>query len=292
VGVGLTLPVSLVGQNDPLEVSFGRGDVAAMGYEDQLIEGRWLRGPGEVVAPTDLLHERGLAVGDRLTVEYDGRRAALTVVGETLRSPPGSQDGLFADWGALADLAPDRTAGSGELIFQVQLDRGVDVVAHAEAIRAADPGLDAHPNSNEDEFTPIVIGISTLLSVLLATVAALGVLNTVALNVRERRRDLGMLKSIGMTPRQVVTMVVTSMAALGVIGGLLGIPLGIGAHRLIVPLAADAANLRLPDSVLQVWHLPALALLALAGVAIAVLGAVVPARAAARLTIARVLHNE
>ncbi|MGY3676728.1 FtsX-like permease family protein [Streptomyces sp. TE33382] len=43
-----------------------------------------------------------------------------------------------------------------------------------------------------------------------------------------------MLKSIGMTPRQVVMMTVTSVAGLGAVGGLLGIPLGIGAHRLVV----------------------------------------------------------
>jgi putative ABC transport system permease protein len=44
--------------------------------------------------------------------------------------------------------------------------------------------------------------------------------------------------------------------------------------------------------VLQVWHLPTLALLALAGLVIALVGAVIPARGAARLTIAEVLHNE
>jgi putative ABC transport system permease protein len=42
----------------------------------------------------------------------------------------------------------------------------------------------------------------------------------------------------------------------------------------------------------DVWHAPVLALMALAGVAIAVLGAFVPARSAARLSIAKVLHSE
>jgi putative ABC transport system permease protein len=131
-----------------------------------------------------------------------------------------------------------------------------------------------------------------VLAVLLAVVAALGVLNTVALNVHERRRQLGMLKSIGMTPRQVVAMVVTSMVGLGLLGGLLGIPLGVAAHHVVVPLAADAANVSLPASVLHVWHAPGLVLLVLSGVAIAVLGALLPARIAARLPIAAVLHNE
>jgi putative ABC transport system permease protein len=42
----------------------------------------------------------------------------------------------------------------------------------------------------------------------------------------------------------------------------------------------------------DVWHAPQLVSLALAGVIIAVLGALIPARSAARLTIATVLHNE
>ncbi|WP_367140890.1 MULTISPECIES: hypothetical protein [Streptomyces] len=47
-----------------------------------------------------------------------------------------------------------------------------------------------------------------------------------------------------------------------------------------------------PESMKDVWHTPQLVLLVLAGVAIAVLGALIPARSAARLTIAKVLHNE
>lgn len=87
-------------------------------------------------------------------------------------------------------------------------------------------------------------------------------------------------------------MVVTSMAALGVVGGLLGVSIGIVAHRLTIPVMTDGAGFTLPASLIDVWHAPRLALLALAGVAIAVLGAFVPARSAARPTIAEVPHNE
>ncbi|MEU0387313.1 ABC transporter permease [Streptomyces chartreusis] len=124
---------------------------------------------------------------------------------------------------------------------------------------------------------------------LLTVVAALGVFNTVLLNTRERRRDLGMLKSIGMTPRQVVAMTVTSVAGLGLVAGVVGIPLGMVGHRLIVDHVGIVA---FPESMKDVWHAPQLAGLALAGVTIAVLGALLPARSAARMTIAKVLHNE
>jgi putative ABC transport system permease protein len=285
------LPIPAVGQAKPLTVVFVRGDFAAMGYEKELTTGRWMRDPGEVVVASQVMRQRGLAVGDRITLELDGRRAVLTVVGEVMEGPPGPE-GVIADWSVLTGLSPDREIKPWQVVYQVQLVSGADVAAYVAAVQAADPGIDAWDTSQLSDFAVTVIGFSSMLAALLATVAALGVFNTVVLNVRERRRDLGMLKSIGMTPRQVVTMVLASMALLGVIGGLLGIPLGMFAHRIVVPAAADASRIALPEWVLHVWHWPTLALLALAGLAIALIGALIPARGAARLTIAEVLHNE
>jgi cell division protein FtsX len=292
VAAMLNVEVSVVGQSQPLSVCFARGDVAGLGYEDQILAGRWMRQPDEVVAPTQLLRERGLSIGDKLILELGGRRTTVTIVGQIMRPPPGPRDGILADWGALTALAPDGQVRSGLPLYQVQLDAGASRTDYVTAVMEADPGLNADGEANEFEFQVIVVGFSTVLATLLALVAALGVLNTVALNVHERRRDLGMLKSIGMTPRQVVGMVVTSMAAIGLLSGLLGIPVGVLAHRMAVPLAADAVNISLPPSVLDVWNPLGLAVLALAGLGIAVLGALPPARRAARLTIAAVLHNE
>jgi predicted lysophospholipase L1 biosynthesis ABC-type transport system permease subunit len=287
VGASYGRKYSVAGQSEPLQVDFVRGDVAAMGHERQLLTGRWMAGPDEVVAPTELLNKRHLNVGDTLTLERAGTRMTLTVVGETLMGLPGSgDDALFAPWRDLPDMAP------GDFYYQVDLAEGTDLQGYMAAVRAADPGLSPWDNSGGDDLTPVVAGFSTVLALLLATVAALGVLNTVALNVLDRRRDLGMLKSIGMTPRQVITMLITSMAALGVAGGLIGIPFGMIAHRLVVPLAADAAKITLPDYVMDVWDPVVLTLMAGSGVLIAVVGALLPARSAARLSIARVLHNE
>jgi putative ABC transport system permease protein len=55
---------------------------------------------------------------------------------------------------------------------------------------------------------------------------------------------------------------------------------------------ADAAQTTLPAYMTDVWHAGSLTGLALAGLAIAVLGAFLPARSAARLTVAEALHNE
>ncbi|WP_433789932.1 FtsX-like permease family protein [Actinoplanes sp. CA-252034] len=287
IGVAVGRSYASPGQSEPIRIDFVRGDVAVMGHERQLLEGRWMAAPNEVVAPVEMVNKRGLAVGDTLPLERDGDRLSVTIVGVTLMGLPGSgDDALFAPWRDLPGTV------ASDYYYQVGLVEGTDLPRYMAAIVAADPGLDPWDNTGGDELTPIVTGFSTVLALLLATVAALGVLNTVALNVLDRRRDLGMLKSIGMTPRQVITMLVTSMAALGVAGGLLGIPLGMSAHRLVVPLAADAAKITLPDQVLRVWDPATLTLMVTAGVLIAVLGALLPARSAARLSIARVLHNE
>ena len=285
------LPVPAVGQTQPLTVVFVRGDFAAMGYQRELTAGRWTRGADETVVASDVMRERGLKVGDRITLELDGRRAVLTVVGELMDGPQGPE-GILADWSVLTALAPDRVVHPWEVFYQVQLRTGGDVAAYVAAVQAADPSIDAFDTSQVSDFVVTVVGFSSVLALLLSTVAALGVFNTVVLNVRERRRDLGMLKSIGMTPRQVVTMVLASMALVGAIGGALGIPLGMLAHRYVIPAAAESARVAIPQSVMDIWYAPTLAVLALAGVAIALLGALVPARGAARLPIAEVLHNE
>ncbi|MFF0366590.1 FtsX-like permease family protein [Micromonospora sp. NPDC005087] len=291
VAGGLDLEVSIVGDREPATVYFVRGDVPAMGFQDQIVAGRWLRGPDEIVAPSTVLHDHGLSVGDRATIRFGARQRSVTVVGEIMSTAPGWPR-LVAGWDTFERLAPDYRILPHEMYYALAVAPGTDTGQYLAAIRTADPGLDAWDNSGSNSYTTAVVALSTVLTLLLGLVAALGVFNTVVLNTRDRRRDLGMLKSIGMTPRQVVVMMVTSMAALGVVGGLLGVPLGVLAHRVVVPVTADAANLSLAKAMLQVWQPGGLVLLAVAGLAITVLGALLPARSAARLTIAEVLHNE
>ena len=95
-----------------------------------------------------------------------------------------------------------------------------------------------------------------------------------------------------MTPRQVVAMVVTSMGMLGLLGGIVGLPLGYGLFQLVVPLIEHAQGMDLAAGLLHVYSVPLLAWMFLAGVGIAVLGALVPARSAARSSISEVLRSE
>jgi putative ABC transport system permease protein len=249
-----------------------------------VLQGHWPDAAGQIGVSQRFLLEHGLAVGDRVTLEKDGHRAPMQIVAKVLIS---TSQVIFADWSALDTLAP----GARPDIYNIKLDPGTDRSAYLRTLESVD-GFMVGTAGGADAAVILILATVTLLTLMLAAIAALGVFNTVVLNTQERRRDLGLLKSIGMTPRQVVVMVVTSMSALGAVGALIGIPLGILGLHAVVPAMADAAQIVITDAMLRVYHLPLLALLALAGVAIAALGAFLPARAAARITVAEALRNE
>lgn len=290
LSVSTVVPVTIAGQTRTMSGGFLRGDTDA-GLAGMIVEGRWLRGEDEIVVPTAVLNERGFGVGEDVALQFGERIRKVSIVGATLSSGVGSAD-FFAGWQTLDALAPGYQLPSSDLFYQIEQAPGTDVTDLVRRVNAATPGLYAWDNRGTNSFSSSVLSLSITLSVLLGLVAALGVLNTVLLTVRERRRDLGILKSIGMRPSQVVTMTVVSMAALGIFGGLLGTPLGVLAHRLIVPLTARAAQIDTPGFLLNVWNVPVVLLLPLAGLVIATIGALLPARSAARLPIGQVLRSE
>ncbi|MGW3076239.1 ABC transporter permease [Kitasatospora sp. NPDC001132] len=275
--------VGLVGHNQPAFANFYGGDDIVDSKRLNVVDGRPATGPNEIEAGPSFLRQHGLKVGDKLTLSLDGRQLPVTLVGEESEGNPRAFASNDATRAALTD-------DPHVVEYDVKLAKGADAEAYRKAVTDADPSLSASVFA-PDLAGPIaaVIAFTTIFTVLLSVVASLGVFNTLLLTVRERRRDLGMLKSIGMTPRQVVAMTVTSVAWQGVVSGIIGIPVGVVAHRLITE---NVVTIVFPEEMIDVWNAPLLAGLALAGVAIAVLGALVPARSAARLPIAEVLHNE
>jgi putative ABC transport system permease protein len=277
------LMVRQAGTTQSLQVTFWRGDASRLGFE--VLHGHLPNGPGQIVVSERFLRQGAHHLGDTVTLELDGRQSRVQIVGQVLYD---SAERAFSNWPTLSLLAPGTRADR----YQISLRPGTDRETYTDRIQAGDSGLLTSSPDNSDEFIAEIIATVTVLTLMLSGLAALGVLNTVVLNTRERRRDLGLLKSVGMTPRQVIVMVVTSMAALGAIGGLIGIPIGVVAHRLVLPAMAHASQVAFPERLLNVYHPMVLVLLVLAGIMIASLGAFLPARSAARLTIAQVLRNE
>lgn len=138
----------------------------------------------------------------------------------------------------------------------------------------------------------VLEAMAALLTLMLVSVAGLGVLNSVVLDTRERVHDLGVCKALGMSPRQTVGLVLASVAGIGVVGGLIGVPAGFALHGYVLPVMGEAAGTGLPPSVLDVYDPSQLVLLGLAGVLVALLGATAPAGWAAKVRTATALRTE
>ena len=116
-------------------------------------------------------------------------------------------------------------------------------------------------------------------------VALLGIINTLALSVHERTRELGLLRAVGMSRRQVRRMVRAESVITAAIGALLGIALGIAFAAVVSrPLADEGFVFELPVVTLVVVVI----LAAIAGV----LAAIQPARRAAKVDVLRAVTTE
>ena len=142
------------------------------------------------------------------------------------------------------------------------------------------------------EFTDDVAGqVNQLLSLfyvllgLAVIVSLFGIVNTLALSIYERTRELGMVRAIGMSRRQVRTMVRYESVITALIGAVLGLVLGVlFAIAMTPPLADQGLKISIPVGTLVV-------LLVLAGLA-GVLAAIAPARRASRLDVLQALAYE
>ena len=109
---------------------------------------------------------------------------------------------------------------------------------------------------------------------------------------RERAHDIGIFKALGMTPRQTLTMVICSVGITGLVAGIIAVPAGILLHHQVLPAMAHAANSGLPASLISIYSVPEMVILALAGLVIAIVGALVPASWAANSRTATALRTE
>ena len=227
-------------------------------------------------------------------------------VGKVLHvtTPTGKQH----DYRVLATY--DATAGvvGGIVLTSADLRRDWNAKDIAFALVNADPGvtptvlrdrekaaLAAYPTTDPktiDEFkadqrkqVDSLLGLIYALLSLSVIVALLGIVNTLALSVHERTRELGLLRAVGMTRRQVRRMVRAEAVITAVIGAVLGLALGVAFAAIVSrPLASEGFAFAVPVGTLIV-------LLVLAGLA-GVIAAVPPARRAARVDVLRAVTTE
>jgi ABC-type lipoprotein release transport system permease subunit len=149
-----------------------------------------------------------------------------------------------------------------------------------------DATLDAQPAGEvtdvPDELPLLIYTLDAALLLITATTLVAVTL----LSVRERIRDYGVLKAIGLTPTQITSTLVSAHAALAVVASLLAIPLGIGLYLALVKAASGTTE----DAVLAPWW--SLALIPIGAVLIVVAATSLPARLATRIRTADALRYE
>ena len=128
-----------------------------------------------------------------------------------------------------------------------------------------------------------VLNILYVLLALSVIVSLFGIVNTLVLTVFERTREIGMLRAIGMTRRQVRRMIRHESVITALIGGVLGILLGIVLGALLVA-RVDFIQFTLP--------LVSLIVFAVMTIVVGILAAIFPARRAARLNVLEALQYE
>jgi len=278
--------ISVLGLSDQLSVVGFEGDASWTGYA--MIAGHWYSGPGQVDVNAAFLHDTGTAVGDMYTLTSDGQHTTVHIAGEVFDTAGGMPEMI----GALPTLsAVDPGLAPNE--YEVALAPGTDTASYVNTLNhVLGKGYEVSANDNGGTVIFALLGLVGALTLLIAVVAGLGVLNTVVLQTRERVHDLGVFKAVGMTPGQTIAMVVSTVAGTGLAAGLIAIPAGVALHWYVLPVMGNAAQTGLPAAVLDVYHAPQLILLALSGLVIAVAGALAPASWAARARTASALRAE
>ncbi|MER5303019.1 FtsX-like permease family protein [Streptomyces lasiicapitis] len=284
-----TVRTSVSGLTGTTDVTAFTGDASWGGYT--MVSGRWIDKPGEAVVPTPFLAATGTRVGDTVTLNGLAEPVTVRIVGEVL-DPRNDGMQVFTDASTLKAAHPDLT----ETSHHITVTSGTEVAAYVDALNKDLTPLGATARAGGLDAGGDMVGtlnaLSGILTLMLVAVAALGVLNGVLLDTRERVRELGVHKALGMTPGQTIAMVLTSVVVNGLAAGAMGVPLGVALHGLVLPAMGDSVGLRLPESAIAVYHGAELLPLALGGLLIATLGALLPAGWAARARTATALRTE
>jgi putative ABC transport system permease protein len=278
-----------------LDVVFTTGDTRRVAMT--LTSGRWYGTTAdEMVVGDQAMQHYHLRLGERIPLTLDlntGQQVTITytIVG-TLFATQRSDEA----YAPLNTLTAQAGIPTGDLItrmgYEVTLRPGVAATAFAQTLqqltsdRVGVKVYDLNPPPAVTE----AVGVMTILGIVLMLIAGVGILNATLLSTRERYRELGTLKSIGLTPGQMIRSVVEGVVALAVVSTVIGIPLGLaltyeGLQALVNSLGG------LPHFQMGINWL-GLALLIPATLLVAALGAYLPARWAARVPVGEVLRYE
>jgi putative ABC transport system permease protein len=184
------------------------------------------------------LQRLGVRVGDTVTVEVEGQRIPVTIVGRYAETED-SGEVLQVRWESIAtafpDLRPDEyfvvaASGTSRDELAARLGSAFGPTATVQALVVDTEDLDAF-------FVAFWLVAGLVLTVALANLAS-----TILLGVRERFRDLGVLRAVGFTPWQLVGSTAAGTAALVLVAVAAGIPTGMFANHALTSTVGKATG--------------------------------------------------
>jgi len=243
---------------------------------------------GKVLVGANPAERGGYEVGDTVTLTFQGGDVDVEVAGiiDTSGAVPAewlvTQDTLVE--GGLAPLDSMLFVTKADGASTADLRAGVEeITEELPTVTLKDPQEFADEQKGQiNTFLYMIYGL-LVLSVL---IAILGVVNTLALSVIERTREVGLLRAIGLSRRQLRTMIRLESIVIAVFGALLGLGMGLAFGFTLMQALEDEGL-----SVLVVpWG--TLAVFVLAAAVVGVLAALFPARRAAKLDVLGAITTE
>jgi putative ABC transport system permease protein len=255
----------------------------------QVISIDWVPGSAHVppFVSKDFAKKHGLHVGSPLTMQVpSGKTLHLTIKG-IIDPPKGGSP--FTDV-TIPNTVFDRSYANPANLYSFVKMRGGTTPANTTQLEAAlKPFPDAKIQTesqfekNQEQGITLLLNLLYVLLSLSIVVSLFGIVNTLILTVFERTRELGMLRAVGMSRRQVRNMIRYESIVTALIGAALGIPIGVGLGAL-VGHAIEYPAFTIPWGTIVVF--------VVAAVAAGLLAAIFPARRAGRLNVLEALQYE
>jgi putative ABC transport system permease protein len=205
--------------------------------------GKWLLEPGAVVMAAATAKELGLSENQAFDLDIGGMRQSAVLIGQIRR-------GSAYDTLILTDIAQAQewlglVGKLSRIDVRVPTGSGGDMLL-ARLRERLPPGVEIHEAQGRTRESLDMTGAFTTnlkaMSLLALLVGTLLIYGAISFAVVQRRRVIGILRALGATRREVLTIVLTEAAALGIVGASVGLLLGVGIGRELITLVSRTIN--------------------------------------------------
>ncbi|MEV6316056.1 FtsX-like permease family protein [Streptomyces sp. NPDC051776] len=208
-------------------------------YPFAVAEGQEPRGPDEAVAGQGMLDLLDVGVGDWVRMTVQGNPQVLHIVGRSIET----DDGGRVISTSLETLREDDPSLRPDF-YQLRLDEGADPGAvRSDLAGIGDGRLDIREIGDPADALSSVRSVIVGLIFVLALIGLAELSTTIASGVREGRRDLLALKAIGLTPRQIMAVIVAGTGFIALAAGVVGTVLGVLAADWLIDLQGRTSGI-------------------------------------------------